>query len=179
MGLKRVTGTKKSVTFHTSRPTNAKDPMLLISADGIAQLNVRCRDLLAVTAVIEKELVDRVITAAEGVQDPDKWTRDDVAAMCRKLGRLPRPSTVMVEPLEGQGSWLLQVATSLGPNVSALGYRRGSSRPYFNALPALKGDSVKVPKGMCLEVPVALVLDNGQLKVEARLMHGKERPVKT
>lgn len=172
-------GTKRPVASQTGRQTNAKDPALLISADGMCQLNVRCRDLLAVTAVTAKELLDQVAAVAESVQDPDRWTREDVAAVCQKVGRMPHPGAVAVEPLEGQGSWVLRAATTLGPNVWELGYRQGSSRPYFNALPALKGELIKVPKGMCLEVPVALVLDGGQLGVLASFVHGKERPVKT
>jgi hypothetical protein len=42
----------------------------------------------------------------------------------------------------------------------------------------LQEESIEVPEGMCLEVPVALVLDEGVLKVEARLLEGEERAVK-
>lgn len=178
MGLKRVQGTKRRVAAHTGRQTNAKDPMLLISADGISQLNVCCREMLALTAITDQELLDQVVAAAESVQDSDKWTKEHVAALCQKVGPMAHPAAVEVEPLEGEGAWLLRAVTVMGPNVSALGYRRGSGRPYFNALPFLKGESFKIPKGMCLEVPVALVLDEGQLKVEAKLLHGKERSVK-
>lgn len=177
MGMKQVRGTKRPVNYRPERKTNAKDPMVLIGADGIAQLNVRCRDLLAVTAVTTKKLVDQVVAAAESVQNPEKWTKEDVAAVCQKLGRMPHPTAIAVDHLEREGSLLLRVATIIGPNVAELSYRKGSSRPYFNALPALKEHSIKVPAGMCLALPVALVMDNGQLKVEVNLRHGKERAV--
>jgi hypothetical protein len=63
--------------------------------------------------------------------------------------------------------------------VVQLSYPTGSSRPTFNVLPALKDEGIDVPTGMCLDVPVALVLDEGVLKVEVMLLKGEQRAVKS
>lgn len=178
MGIKEVKGTTRPVDYTKDWQTNVKDPMLLVYADGRAIMTVRCKDLVSVTGVTNKALLDQVIAAANSVQDPERWTKEDVAALCGKVGRMPFPTAVEVEHLVGQGSLLLRVAAVLGPNVAELSYPKGRNRPSFNILPALKDENIRVPEDMCLEVPVALVLANGQLKLEAKLSYGKERAVK-
>ncbi|HYF76401.1 MAG TPA: hypothetical protein VD973_04685 [Symbiobacteriaceae bacterium] len=178
MGIKKVQGTTRPVDYTKDRQPNVKNPMLLIYADGRAQMSVRCKDLLAITAVTTQALMDQVLAVAEGVKDPECWTKEDVAALCDKVGRTPFPTVVEVEHLEGQGSLLMRVPTVMGSSVAELSYPKGSNRPSFNLLPALKDENIRVPEDMCLEVPVALVMDRGMLKVEAKLTRGKERAVK-
>lgn len=178
MGIKEVQGATRPVDYSKDRQTNVRDPMLQIYSDGRAQMSVRCKDLTAVTAVTNSALRDQVIAAAGNVKDPDRWTKEDVAALCQKVGRTPFPTAIEVEHLDGQGSLLMRVATVLGANVTELSYKKGSNRPVFNALPALKDQNIRVPEDMCLEVPVALVMNNGLLKVQANLTRGKERAVK-
>ena len=178
MGIKEVQGTTRPVDYTKDRQTNVKNPMVIIYADGRARMSVRCKDLAAITAVTNRPLVDKVIAAAANVADPECWTKEDVAAVCEKVGRSPFPTALDVERLEGQGSLLLRVPTVLGKNTVELSYAKGSNRPTFPILQALLDENIRVPAGMCLEVPVALVLNNGVLKVEAKLSRGKERAVK-
>ncbi|HLO24612.1 MAG TPA: hypothetical protein VK187_00755, partial [Geobacteraceae bacterium] len=96
----------------------------------------------------------------------------------RQVGRMPFPGLLQVEHLEGQGSLLMRVAGQKGPGVTDLNYSKRSNRPTFNVLPVLKDERIQVPEGMCLEVPAALVMDEGVLKVEAMLLQGEERALK-
>ena len=178
MGLKQVKGKKVPVNYGADRQTNVKDPALIIYSDGKAQMNVRCGDLVAVTGINDLGLIEKVKAFAENVPDEKPWTKEQVADLCRQVGRMPFPSMLQVEHLEGQGSLLMRVAGQKGPGVTDLSYSKRSNRPAFNVGPVLQKENIEVPEGMCLVVPVALVMDEGVLKVEARLLQGEERAVK-
>jgi len=81
MGIKKVQGTTRPVDYTKDRQPNVKNPMLLIYADGRAQMSVRCKDLLAITAVTTQSLMDRVPAVAEGVKDPEFRAKGGGAAV--------------------------------------------------------------------------------------------------
>lgn len=178
MGLKKVTGKKVPVNYGADRQTNVNDPMLVLYANGKAQMSVRCGDLVAVTGATDPGIIEKVLQVSEAMPDDKPWTKEQVVELCRQVGRMPFPKLLHVEHLEGQGSLLMRVVVQEGPGVTELSYAKESNRPSFNVLPAMKDDSMQVPEGMCLEVPVALVMDEGVLKVEALLLQGQERALK-
>lgn len=175
MALRQVSGAKRPAGYVVDRQTKVRDPMVLIYANGKAQMTARCADLVAVTAATDPAVVGQVSDFGARVPDDASWTKEQVAALCRLLGRMAYPRLLQVEHLVGQGSLLLRGVAVEGPGVTALTYPRRGRRPIFNALPVLKEEGIVVPAGMCLEVPVAPVLDDGVLKVEARLLKGVER----
>jgi hypothetical protein len=178
MGLKQVKGKKVPANYSGERQVNVRDPMLIIYTEGKAQMNVRCGDLEAVTGVNDTGIIEKVKAFAENLPDEEAWTKEQVADLCRQVGRMPFPKLLQVEHLEGQGTLLMRVAGQEGPGVTDLSYAKRSNRPAFNVGPVLQKENIAVPEGMCLEVPVALVMDEGVLKVEARLLQGEERAVK-
>jgi hypothetical protein len=179
MGLRQVSGKKVPVNYALDRQVNVKDPVIAVYRDGKAQTSVRCVDLLSVTGVTDPAMIQRVITAAAAVPEETPWTKDHVTALCEQTGRLPFPKYVRVEHLEGQATLLVNVVHQEGPGVTELSYPKGTNRPSFNILPALKDEQIQIPVGMCLEVPVSLVLDEGVLKVEFCLRKGVERALRT
>ncbi len=179
MGLRTVTGAKRPADYSQGRQANVKDPLLLVYSGGKAQASVRCADLVSVTGVTDPGLVHKVTLFAENVPEDKPWTKEHVAALCQVVGRQPFPKYVAVEHLVGQGALLLQVATQKDrPGVTELNYGKRTNRPSFNILPVLKKEEIEIPEGMCLEVPVSLILDEGALKVEANLRMGVQRTVK-
>jgi|GEM_PF-6718889 len=178
MGLRTVRGRKALANYTPGREANVKDPVLLLYGKGKAQVSVRCADLVAVTGATDPDIIKQVTTFAEAVPDDAAWTKEQVADLCRQVGRMPFPRFIQVEHLEGQGTLLIQVARQKGPGVTELNYAKRSNRPTFNILPVLKEENIDIPEGMCLEVPIALIMDEGALKVEASLRKGVERTVK-
>lgn len=177
MGLRSVSGKKVPANYGTDRQTNVRDPLLLVYETGRAQLTVRCGDMVSVTAARDPGIIQRVKTFAASLPDDKPWTKEQVADLCRQVGRMPFPKLIQVEHMEGQGTLLLQVAFQKGPGVTELNYANRSNRPTFNILPVLKDEGIEVPKGMCLELPIALVVDVDGLKVEVNLLAGVQRAV--
>jgi hypothetical protein len=177
MGLRTVSGKKVPANYGTDRQTNVRNPLLLVYEKGRAQMSVRCGDLVAVTGARDPGIIEKVKKFAAGLPDDEPWTKEQVADLCAQVGRMPFPKLIRVEHLEGQGTLLIQVAGQKGPGVTELNYAKRSNRPTFNILPVLKDESIEVPKGMCLELPVALVADEDGLKVEVRLLSSVERAV--
>ncbi|MDF2628893.1 MAG: hypothetical protein K0R39_2724 [Symbiobacteriaceae bacterium] len=179
MGIRKVSGAKRKANTTAKQQTTAKNPALVVYHDGRAQINVRCKDLLSVTGLTAKTDIEKVLNACESLQNPEVWTKEDVVLLTNQLGRMPYPQMLEVEHLEGKKALLMRVAEMKGPGVVDLSYPEGSNRPWFPALQVLLDEGIRVPKGMCLEVPVALVEDDDQLlKVEAVLLRGVERAVK-
>jgi hypothetical protein len=178
MGLRQVSGKKVPVNYALDRQVNVKDPTVVVYESGKTQFSARCADLLAVTGVDDPEVLKQVMALAESFPDDAPWTKEQVAALCEKVGKLPFPKYVLVEHLEGQATLLFNVVQQQGEGVAEFSYSRRSARPTLNLLPALKDEEIKLVGGMCLEAPVALVLDDGVLKVEVALRKGKVRPVK-
>lgn len=138
-------------------------------------MSVRCGDMVSVTGVTDPELVQKVLEFAKNLAEDASWTKEMVKALCDQVGRVPFPRLLQVEHLPGQGTVLLRVVTEEGPGVTELNYPKRSSRCSFNVMPVVKAEGMKLPEGMCLEVPVAFVLDGDVLKVEAKLSKGVQR----
>lgn len=178
MGLRTILGKKSPANYGVDRQENVRNPLLMIYHNGRAQMTVRCGDLVSITGVTDSKLLQKVTEAAANLPEHEPWTKEQVKALCEQVGRLPYPKLLKVEHVVGQATLLMKVATQMGPGVTELNFAKRSNRPTFNALPELKDEGMEVPEGMCLEVPVMLVLDEGQLKVEANLGKGVQRAVK-
>ena len=181
MPLRQVSGTRVPANFHQAaeQQVGVREPTLILYANGRAQMNVRCGDLVSATGVTDPNLVKKVVDYAKNVPEDAPWTKQMVKDLCKLIGRVPFPTLLSVEHLQGQGTALLRVVTEEGPGVTPLHYGKQSNRPSFNGLPVVRMEGIKIPEGMCLEVPVALVLDGNYLKVEAKLSKGVQRQVKT
>ncbi|HYF80864.1 MAG TPA: hypothetical protein VD973_27445 [Symbiobacteriaceae bacterium] len=178
MGLRTISGRRFPANYGVDRQENVRNPLLIIYHSGRAQMTVRCGDLVSMTGVTDSAGLERVVAAAANLPEHEPWTKEQVKALCEQVGRLPYPRLLKVEHLVGQATLLMKVVSQMGPGVTELNYAKRSNRPTFNALPELKDEGMEVPAGMCLEVPVMLVLDEGQLKVEANLGKGVQRAVK-
>jgi hypothetical protein len=179
VGLKQITGTKTLATYGLNRQIGVKEPMLVIYENGKAQFTVRGGDLVSITAITDQAVLQKVIDFAQPLQEDAPWTKEQVVALCKLVGRNPFPRFLQVEHLKGNATLLLQVATAAGPGITELYYAKQSNRPAFNVIPSTHDEGIKVPEKMCLEVPLTLVQDGNSLKVEAKLSKGVQRAVKT
>jgi hypothetical protein len=178
MGLRTVSGKKAPVNYALDRQVGVKDAMAILYSSGRALISIRCANLMAITGIADPALIAKVIALAEAIPDDAPWTKERVSDLCEKIGMLPFPRYVRVEHLEGQATLLVKVVNGAGPGVTELSYPKNSNRPAFNVLPAMKDEQINIPANMCLEVPVALVVDEGVLKTEFCLRKGVERLLK-
>lgn len=157
--LKRIDLSQVSTDPALSYSEAVNAPMLAAYYRGQTKFNRMSTNLLGLTGLTDPALVKSVREAATTLDDSDtrKWTQFDVQILMKPVGTVPAPSHVIVHPLKAEKTLLFQAASATEAGVRRLTYPRGSSIPSISLNDYIRKHGLKVPPGMCLEVPVKLV----------------------
>lgn len=156
MALMKVTDLTLTVEEKDYR-MNVGPPEVVIQADGTTNLKRYAAQLLALTALTDPALVDKVREAAEKIPTPESenWNQHDARLILDSVGAPPAPSHVQVARVPGHALLLLRAVAAGSKGARAVRYAR--TRASLSMLRELRAESVAVAEGTCLEVPVKLV----------------------
>lgn len=179
MGLKKVTGTRIQANLQDDVRKNVDPPSILLNHPARATWKLLALKLLGVTALTGEHHLAAVEQAAAALDESDEknWTHDDAQLILQAVGAIAAPSHMTVARLKGEGTLLFRAVTPDTPGAEELVYPEGSNRPQISLLPALRREGINVPKGMAMEVPVKLVMEEDGLSLAAYFRRGTLREV--
>lgn len=156
MGLIKVTGLPVVVVEQDYR-VHVDPPEVTVRTDGATSFKSYAAQLLALTALTDSTLLDKIREAAEKITTPDEepWTQDDARIILEAAGVPPSPSLVRAQRVPGRGMLLLGAAAQAGKGIRKVRYNR--KQPIVSLLRELRAENVTVAEGTCMEVPVKLV----------------------
>ena len=176
MGLRRITGQKRTVNLSADGREGVSAPSLAVYHPAQTFFRSLALGLLGITAIWSEETAGAIRQAAASIADDgsEGWSTEEARQVLAAVGTVSSPSHVVVEQVSEQPIFLIRAAKPSDPGAQRLNYRENSS-PYLSLLAALRPAGIAIPRGMCMEVPVALSEDDDGLCLAAYFNRGKLR----